>query len=257
MVAADRSKELSRRLTDLVDKALKEKGLSARAVSIEVVGHDGLIRDIRAGRIPSYDRVRELLEYLDIDLYLRSEPLNGREETLGFAESAAVPIGKSIEGDHDALRHGFLPIPFNRFDPTYRGVAPIAYAKSWLADRRLSPEDLTIVGMPNSDMAPFISQDELLLVDGARSLDDDIALSAFLLDGKLGVGWATEPKPGALAIMFEGRFSTPVALHQKRQIRYRHLGNVVARFGNMAALWLSNVEKMDVRKRIEALMSRC
>lgn len=70
MLSADRSKEISRHMADLVDRALEDKGVSARSVSIDVVGHDGLIRDIRAGRIPSYDRVRALFEYLDIDLYM-------------------------------------------------------------------------------------------------------------------------------------------------------------------------------------------
>ncbi|NRB18345.1 MAG: helix-turn-helix transcriptional regulator [Rhodobacteraceae bacterium] len=68
MLTAEQSKVISSELSELVNRALEVQGISARAVSIEVVGHDGLIRDIRAGRIPSYDRIVTLFDFLGIDL---------------------------------------------------------------------------------------------------------------------------------------------------------------------------------------------
>ncbi|MBW4708665.1 hypothetical protein KX928_12805 [Roseobacter sp. YSTF-M11] len=67
MLTTHKSKAISRSLADAVNAALEKKGVSARKASLDVVGHDGLIRDIRAGRIPSYDRVKALFEYLEID----------------------------------------------------------------------------------------------------------------------------------------------------------------------------------------------
>ncbi len=36
---------------------------------MDIVGHDGLIRDIRAGRLPSIDKLRALSDYFDLQLY--------------------------------------------------------------------------------------------------------------------------------------------------------------------------------------------
>ena len=55
-------------LQKLVEKGLKKSGLSARQASIRAVGHDGLIRDIRKGRNPSFSNACKLLEVLNIGL---------------------------------------------------------------------------------------------------------------------------------------------------------------------------------------------
>lgn len=52
-----------------VECALKDRQISARRASIDVVGHDGLIRDIRAGRVPSVDRLEALFDYLGLEFY--------------------------------------------------------------------------------------------------------------------------------------------------------------------------------------------
>lgn len=78
-------------MADLVNTALKERGASARSVSIDVVGHDGLIRDIRAGRIPSYDRVWALFDYLGIDLYM-GENLNPLDASVAIGHQILAPI---------------------------------------------------------------------------------------------------------------------------------------------------------------------
>lgn len=57
-------------IQSLVEKSLKEKGLSGRAVSLAVAGHDGLIKDIRAGRVPGIDRLKALFDYLGIEIQI-------------------------------------------------------------------------------------------------------------------------------------------------------------------------------------------
>ena len=47
-------------LREVIDAALIATGKSARAVSMEIVGHDGLIRDIRRGNVPTADKLAAL-----------------------------------------------------------------------------------------------------------------------------------------------------------------------------------------------------
>ena len=60
-------------MTDLlseIDRALKARGVSARQASIQAVGHGELIRDIRRGRTPSWDRIRALCDVLGLEFYV-------------------------------------------------------------------------------------------------------------------------------------------------------------------------------------------
>ena len=115
MLTADHSKKISRRMAKLIDRALEEKGVSARSVSIEVVGHDGLIRDIRAGRIPSYDRVRALFDYLGIDLYLNTASDGpAKPNYLEISEGEALPLHGMAKCGHQGWADDRLerePIP--------------------------------------------------------------------------------------------------------------------------------------------------
>ncbi|EEE37692.1 hypothetical protein RKLH11_1528 [Rhodobacteraceae bacterium KLH11] len=60
----------SEQLQAVVNDALLAKGVSARQASFDIVGHDGLIRDIRAGRLPSIDKVQAIAEYFGLELYI-------------------------------------------------------------------------------------------------------------------------------------------------------------------------------------------
>ena len=71
MALAKRHKEdASDWLRAVIEEALASKGVSARQASLDVVGHDGLIRDIRAGRLPSIDKLQALSEYFGLELYI-------------------------------------------------------------------------------------------------------------------------------------------------------------------------------------------
>lgn len=64
------SEEASERLRVVIENALAQKGVSARQASMDIVGHDGLIRDIRAGRLPSIDKLQALSDYFGLELYI-------------------------------------------------------------------------------------------------------------------------------------------------------------------------------------------
>ena len=53
-----------------IERALRTRSISARQASIQAVGHGELIRDIRRGRTPSWDRIRALCGVLGLEFYI-------------------------------------------------------------------------------------------------------------------------------------------------------------------------------------------
>ena len=74
-----------------IERALKARGVSARQASIQAVGHGELIRDIRRGRTPSWDRIRALCEVLGLEFYVGPvrEPASVDDRRLELALEAA------------------------------------------------------------------------------------------------------------------------------------------------------------------------
>ncbi|MBF9049916.1 hypothetical protein GTA62_12910 [Roseobacter sp. HKCCD9010] len=106
MALAKRHKEdASDWLRAVIEEALESKGVSARQASLDVVGHDGLIRDIRAGRLPSIDKLQALSEYFGLELYIGPpisreaiEDAKKRASVFSDAERLAAAISAVEEG---------------------------------------------------------------------------------------------------------------------------------------------------------------
>ena len=74
-----------------MEAALGRQDVSARRASLDVVGNDGLVRDIRAGRLPGVDRLEALFEHLGLAFCFgprRRPPETGRAGS-AFAEPGA------------------------------------------------------------------------------------------------------------------------------------------------------------------------
>ena len=129
MILTDaRSSEVAERLRTAVEAALVARNLSARRASIDVVGHDGLIRDIRAGRIPSVDRIEALFDYLGLEAYF------------GPRRPQMPPIATN-QAPGESAPVGFLTIPWA--EPGSRpGSAPVAFSRTWLSEHGLQPDYL-------------------------------------------------------------------------------------------------------------------
>ena len=56
-------------LLELVNAALRERRWSARQASIEAVGNDQLVRNMRRGQVPSVEKFRRLCEVLGLEFY--------------------------------------------------------------------------------------------------------------------------------------------------------------------------------------------
>ena len=53
-----------------IDRALKERGISARRASLLGTSDPSAIRDMRRGRVPSVERIRALCAALDLEFYV-------------------------------------------------------------------------------------------------------------------------------------------------------------------------------------------
>lgn len=239
-----------------IDKALARKGLSDAAASRLAVGHPSLIKNFRMERKGekryNLSSLAKLADVLDLELYFG--PKRPREALNGFAEAAVSRIEPAIDGSGEALRQGFLPIPYSLEDPNNRGVAPIALARSWLADHGLDPEHLSFITQPNGNMEPSISFGEMMLVDAGHELNPEPTLSAFVLDGEVGVGWAVGPNQESVVIFYENKYTVPVVIPKKRGARYRHLGRIAARVDTLPKPWLAADEKLAILERAAQLI---
>ena len=97
-------------MTDLlseIDRALKARGVSARQASIQAVGHGELIRDIRRGRTPSWDRIRALCDVLGLEFYVGPvrEPASVDDRRLELALETAERGLKRSGQDLSATDH--------------------------------------------------------------------------------------------------------------------------------------------------------
>ena len=169
-----KSEALGSRVRELVEDGLARKGVSARRASMDVVGHDGLIRDIRAGRIPSFDRLVSLFEYLSIPVEFGARPT-----TMGIAEDPPE-TAKAGFGTPEALRAGFLPFPWHR-SARQRGMGPVAFSSEWLSQSGLAAESLSFV-------APDNKPGVLALVDVAAARNAGPHLWCFVEYGQLQLG---------------------------------------------------------------------
>lgn len=150
ILTEQKSSEVADRLRQAVEAALVARNLSARRASIDVVGHDGLIRDIRAGRIPSVDRVEALFNYLGLEAYF------------GPKRSVSPPDFIANHSPGETAPVGFLTIPWAEAG-SRPGSAPVAFSRSWLDAHDLVPDFLQA------------AQPDLVNLEGPKA-EDAIAL---------------------------------------------------------------------------------
>ncbi|WP_095588485.1 hypothetical protein [Actibacterium ureilyticum] len=169
---ARKSDALGARIRALVEDGLIRKKVSARKASIDVVGHDGLVRDIRAGRIPSFDRLVALFEYLSI-------PVQFGPAARGMAEDGPA----SDLNRPEALRAGYLPVPWHRLS-AQRGAGPVAFANAQLQQMGLSPDSLWFI-IPDRSLLAQAGAGAQALIDEAAPRQATPAPWCFLDDGQV------------------------------------------------------------------------
>lgn len=148
LLSPARSEEVKARIQSDVEGALTRMDVSARRASLDVVGNDGLVRDIRAGRLPGIDRLEALYEYLGLEFYY------GPRRTAPALHTFAEPGGMTDLTGREGLRAGYLPLPWHEAMPAGTSPsAPVAFARTWLEERGLDPAALAAVRTEGGDIA--------------------------------------------------------------------------------------------------------
>lgn len=155
----EKSKAVQSHLKNEIEKALKQRGLSARKLSIDVVGHDGLIRDLRAGRMLGADRVASLADALGLEFYFGPKRETGSTVVIDRDEEYAhIPVHDVIlAAGPGALNHGEEIVDF------------LAFRRDWLRGLNLDPALAVIARAMGDSMQPCISDGDLLLIDRSKT----------------------------------------------------------------------------------------
>lgn len=176
-----KSSEVADHIRQAVERALSAQNLSARRASIDVVGHDGLIRDIRAGRIPSADRIAALFEYLGLEVYF------------GPKRSPVVPVElqviRNLDPNQDAPT-GYLTIPWHGAT-VGSGSAPVAFSRAWLDSHQLIPDFLQAVVPDRVDVPQLPGAETVALLDTRLSNREGVGLWCLRDGGKIAVARMT------------------------------------------------------------------
>lgn len=214
ILTATKSNEVAQRLRAAVEAALEERNLSARRASIDVVGHDGLIRDIRAGRIPSVDRIEALFDYLGLETYF------------GPRRVLPVPIAANHVPGEDAPT-GFLTIPWAEAG-VRSGSAPVAFSRAWLAAHELLPDFLAAVIPDEVQIEGPPTQDTVALLDTRVAMRKGHGMYCSRIKGRVVVSHVTFA--GAITVIH------PASLNQEPTILEGSLSGVLALLGKV--VWL-------------------
>jgi hypothetical protein len=220
MLNSAKSAALGARIRDLVEDGLQRQGVSARRASMDVVGHDGLIRDIRAGRIPSFDRLVCLFEYLAIPVEFGGQAA----PTPGVAEDDGS--GAPGFAGPEALRAGFLPFPWHRMAGR-RGMGPVAFSGDWLTERQLAPDTLSFVAPDLLIADPTDGHRPLALVDQAARRAGGPALWCYVENGKTALARAHWQNRSILVLSGDGPQAIARVLIGAEHERVQFLGRVV------------------------------
>jgi len=140
----------------LVEAALEDKGISARQASLQIVGHDGLIRDIRAGGLPSIDKLEALFDLLGLEFYFGPPRDTGPIETLTLdgADYAHVPL-------HDAM----LAAGAGVFNGSETVVETLAFRREWLQRIGVSASTARLARVQGDSMQPSLWHGDMILID--------------------------------------------------------------------------------------------
>lgn len=216
----------------IIDSALARKGLSAAAASRLAVGNPSLIKNMRTetGKPKRFnaEALRQLADVLDLEFYFG----DARSETevrlpAGFTERTLEPLA-TAQARQEALEMGFLPIPYHRAaNPRFRGTAPVALARQWLAASGLNAAGLAFLPVLTDEMVPTLKIGSLALIDSAATDPKDDAIWALGLRGGYVFARVQRPTPDMLVLKGD-KPNLPVQILKGDELRaLKVLGKVV------------------------------
>jgi len=186
-----------------VNEGIARHGLRgfSRKLGLEM----GTLRSLRDGRDIQSSKLLSIVDALGMKLHVMP---TGEQQTAGFAEPDRTRDG----GRDDALQSGYLPIPYHPATRIYGGSAPVAFARTWLEDLGLTPEHLYCLVMQDSRMSPAIPKGALCLLDTVTRRVTAHAVWAFLENGRISIGYLSQPAAGTMIISDADQASPPRVL---------------------------------------------
>ena len=183
-----------RDILEIIEAALKERGISARQASLAAVGTPEMIRDMRRGRVPSVLRVRALCRVLGIDFHIGKrrerdalQPGHlGRDRLRDLVTGAralnqlvldaggqpfpgpiAVPVSAAA-GSH------WIPLRYMVAASAAEGRVlagedgHLAFHRDWMASRGMDPTQCVGIVMTGDSMEPTLPRGSVIVVDRTR-----------------------------------------------------------------------------------------
>jgi hypothetical protein len=166
----------------------------------------GTLRSLRDGRDIQSSKMISIVEAMGRTLLLSDAPGQPHAQTGGFGETS------DAGGDPppEALRRGYLPIPYHPAQRAYGASAPVAFTRAWLDEQGFDPEKLCCVHAPDGTLAPVIDKDALCLIDNAERQVSGHAIWAHLEEGQLRLNYLSQPEPGVMLISDADPATPPV-----------------------------------------------
>jgi hypothetical protein len=171
-----RKKTISKRLQKAVEYGLENYPISARQASMAVVGHDGLIRDIKAGIIPSADRLEALFDFLDLEFYFGPKRYAEPELVTTIGSDDFTPV--RVYTAEASAGPGLL-------NPEEDRIGTLAFKRTWLQQIGLNPAKSSILRVKGDSMEPTIKDGSIILVDEQKKQPVGNSIFAFIEDDEL------------------------------------------------------------------------
>lgn len=210
---------LGAQILDLVDEGLRRKRLSARQASILAVGNDGLIRDLRAGRMPGIDRLKALFDVLGLELHLGLP---------GALDSGPPPPSASQDDfAHIPLHDAFLAAGGGTENGAEAVIDYLAFRRDWLRRIGVAPSNAALARVEGDSMQPSIWHGDMVMIDHsvarqtipvrARSGESKVRspVYALLEDGKARVKRIERPLEDQLILISDNPDYAPQIVHPR------------------------------------------
>lgn len=164
------------RVAALVQHRIEEEGLRgfARRVGLPL----GVVRSLAEGRDPSFSNFSAVCASLGLSIRLGGISADQIDHKLAL-DTQVMGEDFSLIARYDvnvSAGPGLIPV-------SEAGDGHLAFAKSWLTQHHINPDNAGIVRVQGDSMAPTIPDGALVLVHGAENRLDREGIYAFSRDG--------------------------------------------------------------------------
>lgn len=235
--------DVNARVRRAIERALVAKNVSARSASEAVVGHDGLIRDIKRGNVPTADKLAGLAQFLGLEFYF-GPPRISREERRPISDAEMLaqlqaldpdtrqrlveragspaddlePPASKITGADETfvsvpLHNAELAAGLGMVNDSEEAGAHLRFRRDWMWKVGVAAKDALLVRVRGDSMEPILSESDVVLLDtswvevpiGRKRPSGAHAryMVALEIEGEARVKWAERPNEGTLVIFSE------------------------------------------------------